>query len=76
MARKLNASKPPHPNNGVPDTLNRRSQPPAATLYLMQLRAQGLRITPSTSIRLKVSAENGAEEAEQPVKIVRIDDEQ
>jgi hypothetical protein len=76
MARKLNASKPPPPNNGAPETLNRRSQPPVATLYLMQLRAQAVRLTPPDCIRLEVTAEIAAEEDEQPVKIVWVNDDQ
>jgi hypothetical protein len=73
MARKLNPTKLPRPNNAVTETLNRRSQPPAATLYLMQLRAQALKISPSDSIRLEVNAEPPEEDA-QPVKIVWIGD--
>jgi hypothetical protein len=73
MARKLNPSKLPRPNNTATETLNHRSQPPAATLYLMQLRAQALKIAPSDHIRLEVNAETTEEDA-QPVKIVWIDD--
>ncbi|HTV41510.1 MAG TPA: hypothetical protein VMF08_13090 [Candidatus Sulfotelmatobacter sp.] len=74
MARKLNASKPARPNNGESETLNRRTQPTAATLYLMQLRAQGLKITPPNRVRLEVSDEVVIEDPE-PVKIVWLDDD-
>jgi hypothetical protein len=76
MARKLITSKPPRPNNAAPETLSRRSQPPVATLYLMQLRAQALKIAPPDCIRLEVTAEIGMDEDEQPVKIVWINDDQ
>ncbi|HEV2455464.1 MAG TPA: hypothetical protein VGY98_14465 [Verrucomicrobiae bacterium] len=72
MARKLNPSKLPRIENPVEEALNRRPQPPAATLYLMQLRAHALKIAPSESVRLEVSAETTAEEDAKPVKIVRI----
>jgi hypothetical protein len=75
MARKLNPSKLPRPENGAPETLNRRSQPTAATLYLMQLRAQALKIAPSDGIRLEINAEAAAEEDAQPVKIIWIDED-
>jgi len=75
MARKLNTSKPPRPNNDAPETLHRRSQPPAPTLYLMQLRAQALKIAPSDCIRLEVTADIGMDEDAQPVKIVWINDD-
>lgn len=75
MARKLNASKLPRPNNGATETLNRRSQPPAPTLYLMQLRAHALKIAPSDRIRLEVDAEAAIEEEPQTVKIVWLDDD-
>lgn len=73
MARKLNTSKPPRSNNDAPETLNRR--PPAATLYLMQLRAQAVRIAQPDCIRLEVTAEIAGEEDEQPVKIVWVNDD-
>lgn len=72
MARKLNPSKVPQPDDAAPDTMNRRSQPTAATLYLMQLREQALKITPPDCIRLEISAEAATEEDAQPVKIVWI----
>lgn len=75
MARKLNPSKLPRPNDAAPETLNRRSQPTAATLYLMQLRAQAMKIAPSERIRLEINAEAAAEEHPQPVKIVWINDD-
>jgi hypothetical protein len=75
MARKLNPSKLPRPNNhAAPEMLNRRSQPPASTLYLMQLRAQALKIAPSDCIRLEINAE--APENPQPVKIIWLDDKE
>jgi hypothetical protein len=74
MARKLNPSKLPRPENGATETLNRRSQPPGPTLYLMQLRAQALKIAPSDRVRLEVDAEAGTEEEAKPVKIIWIDD--
>jgi hypothetical protein len=76
MARKLNTSKPATPHNGEePETLNRRSQPTAATLYLMQLRSQALKIAPPNQVRLEISSEIAIEEPE-PVKIVWIDDDE
>ena len=74
MARKLNTSKPARPNNGDPETLNRRTQPTAATLYLMQLRAQELKIAPPHCVRLEISDELTLEDPE-PVKIVWINGE-
>lgn len=74
MARKLNPSKLPRPDDAAMETMNRRSQPPASTLYLMQLRAQALKIAPSDCIRLEISAETAAEDDVQPVKIVWIDE--
>lgn len=75
MARKLDTSKLEREDDPAgADTLNRRTQPPAATLYLMQLRAQALKIAPPDCIRLEVSAEVDAEEDAQPVKIVWIDE--
>ncbi|HEY1791216.1 MAG TPA: hypothetical protein VGJ73_23920 [Verrucomicrobiae bacterium] len=74
MARKLNPSKLPRPENGAPEMLNRRSQPTAATLYLMQLRAQALKIAPGDHVRLEVDAKSATEEESQPVKIVWIDE--
>lgn len=74
MARKLNPSKLPRPINAEPETLNRRSQPTAATLYLMQLRAHALKIAPSDCIHLEINTEADSEEDPQPVKIVWVDD--
>lgn len=74
MARKLNPSKLPRPDDGAEETMNRRSQPAASTLYLMQLRAQALRIAPPDCIRLEISAETATEDDVQPVEIVWIDE--
>ncbi|HEX3625665.1 MAG TPA: hypothetical protein VH280_09585 [Verrucomicrobiae bacterium] len=73
MARKLNPTNLPRPEEVAPETLNRRSHPTASTLVLMQLRAQELKITPPASIRLEISAEDATEDDAQPVKIVLID---
>ena len=73
MARKLITSKPARPSNGELETLNRRPQPTAATLYLMQLRAQALKIEPPDRVRLEVSSDVAIEDPE-PVKIVWIND--
>lgn len=71
MARKLNPSKLPRLNNHAEaETLNRRPQPPAATLYLMQLRAHALKIAPPDRVRLEVTAENDTENPV-PVKIIK-----
>ncbi|HXB58105.1 MAG TPA: hypothetical protein VNU95_00980 [Candidatus Acidoferrales bacterium] len=49
--------------------LPRKSSPPVAALYLMQLREQGIKITPS-SRRTRVQVEEELNpENEQPVKI-------
>lgn len=74
MARKLNTSKPARQNIEPPETLNRRPQPTAATLYLMQLRAQTLKIAPPHSVRLEINADVVMEDPE-PVKIVWINDD-
>jgi hypothetical protein len=75
MARKLNPAKLQRQNNAVLQVLNRRPSAPAATLYLMQLRAQALKISPPLRrVRLEISAETMVEDP-QPVKIVRIDEE-
>jgi hypothetical protein len=72
MARKLNPSKLQRQNNGAngtPQPLSRRSSPPVAALYLMQLRAQGIKISPSPR-RTRVAIEEEINtENEQPVKI-------
>ena len=73
MARKLNPLKQPRTDDVPQETLDHRSQPAAATLYLMQLRAHAVKIAPSESIRLEIDAEHASEE-EQPVKITWIDD--
>ena len=73
MARKLNPSKLQRQNNGVTPALPRRSSPPVAALYLMQLREQGIKITPS-SRRTRVQVEEDLDiESEQPVKITKVD---
>ena len=74
MARKLNPLKQPRTDDAAPETLDRRSQPAAATLYLMQLRAHAVKIAPSDSIRLEIDAEAAAEEDAQPVKIIWLDE--
>jgi hypothetical protein len=49
--------------------MNRRASPPVAALYLMQLRAQGIKISSSPRrTRVAVEEEINAEN-EQPVKI-------
>lgn len=73
MARKLNPKMPRGQNVGS-ETMNRRSHPTAATLYLMQLRAHDLKIAPADHIRLEVNDEAPIEEEPKPVKIVWIDD--
>lgn len=74
VARKLNPTKLPARDEAVPETTNRRSQPTAATLYLMQLRAQALKISPPDCIRLEINSEATTEDDAQPVKIVWIDE--
>jgi hypothetical protein len=75
MARKLNPAKLQRQNNASSQMLNRRPSAPAATLYLMQLRAQALKIAPPLRrVRLEINADNVMEDP-QPVKIVRIDEE-
>jgi hypothetical protein len=72
MARKINLVKFPRQNNAGSQLVNRRSPAPAAALYLMQLRAQSLKISPPHRVRLEISTESGPETPE-PVKIVWID---
>lgn len=71
MARKLNP-KLVRQNDTATQVLSRRPAAPAPTLYLMQLRAQTLKIAPPRRLRLEVNAENGVETPE-PVKIVWAD---
>ncbi len=73
MARKLNLSKLTRQSNGAAQTANRRPPaPPVSTLYLMQLRAQAMKLpTPPRSVRLDVTEEEDVE-TPQPVKIVKI----
>ena len=72
MARKLNSAKMPRHTNGDSQPLNRRSAPPVAALYLMRLRAQGLKINAQPRrTRLQIDTENG-EEKPQPVKITKV----
>jgi hypothetical protein len=72
MARKLNPAKIPRHSNGESQPLNRRSAPPVAALYLMRLRAQGLKINAQPRrTRLQIDAETG-EEKPQPVKITKV----
>jgi hypothetical protein len=69
MARKLNPAKLQRQHNEATQPLNRRPAPPVAALYLMQLRAQDLKISPSPR-RTRVQIEEEAKgENEQPVKI-------
>ena len=72
MARKLNPEKIPRHTKGESDPLNRRSAPPVADLYLMRLRAQGLKINSQPRrTRLEIDAEKG-DEKPQPVKITKV----
>lgn len=76
MARKLIVTKPPRQNGADLQAMNRRPPPSASALYLMQLRAQSLKISSSPRpVRLEVNAEAAAEIAE-PVKIKKIDSEE
>jgi hypothetical protein len=59
-------------NNAASQMLNRRAAPPASALYLMQLRAQSMKISsPSRRLRLQISTDIDSE-APQPVKIIWI----
>lgn len=72
MARKLNPSKLQRHNHAAAQIMNRKPAPPVAALYLMQLRAQGMKIpTPQGSTRLEVHDEI-EEQSEQPVKITKV----
>jgi len=72
MARKINPAKILRHSNGESQPLNRRSAPPVAALYLMRLRAQGLKINAQPRrTRLQIDAETG-EEKPQPVKITKV----
>ena len=63
----------PRHNNGESQPLNRRSAPPVAALYLMRLRAQGLKINSQPRrTRVEIDAETG-EDTPQPVKITKVD---
>jgi hypothetical protein len=70
MARKLNPSKL-RQSNAAAQMMNRKPAPPVAALYLMQLRAQGVKISSQGGTRLAVYDEID-EQAEQPVKIKKI----
>jgi hypothetical protein len=75
MARKMNSPKLARQNSGGPQAFNRRNAPPvAAPLYLMQLRAQALKISSSQPrrVRVQIHADNGVETPE-PVKITKKD---
>jgi hypothetical protein len=74
MARKLNVQKPNRQTNAVAEVSHRRPTPTAATLYLMQLRAQTLKVPPQPGrVRLDIEAEAGTEtEKPEPVKIIWI----
>jgi hypothetical protein len=73
MARKLNSAKMPRNTSGDSQPLNRRSAPPVAALYLMRLRAQGLKIdSEPRRTRVEIDTETG-EETPQPVKITKVD---
>ena len=74
MARKLNSSKLARQNGAGPQAFNRRNTPPVPALYLMQLRAQALKISSSQPrrVRVQINVENGAETPE-PVKITKKD---
>lgn len=72
MARKINPSKLLRQSNAASQIFNRRGAPPASALYLMQLRAQSMKISsPSRRLRLQISTEIDSE-TPQPVKIVWI----
>jgi len=72
MARKLIVPKLPRQKSANTEVLNRRSQAPAPTLYLMQLRAQSVKISSEPRrVRLEVDAE-AAPDSPEPVKIKRI----
>jgi hypothetical protein len=72
MARKINPSKLSRQNHAEVQMMNRRPGSPAGALYLMQLRAQSLKISPPHRTRLEIQAEPDTETA-QPVKIIWID---
>ncbi|HTR43013.1 MAG TPA: hypothetical protein VMH87_15470 [Pseudomonadales bacterium] len=75
MARKLNPAKMPRIPNGESQPLNnRRPAPPVAALYLMRLRAQGLKIdSEPRRTRLQIEDAEAGEETPQPVKIKKVD---
>jgi hypothetical protein len=69
MARKLIVPKLPRQTSADTQGLNRRPQTSASTLYLMQLRAQSLKISPEPHrMRLEVDAE-ATPECPETVKI-------
>lgn len=74
MARKLNSQKLGRQNNAAPQAFNRRNSPPVPALYLMQLRAQALKISSSQPrrVRVQISLEENAE-TPKPVKITKKD---
>lgn len=72
MARKLNVPKPLRQNGEDLQAMNHRPPPSAATLYLMQLRAQLPKISPQPRrVRLDIDAET-APETPETVKIIKI----
>lgn len=72
MARKLNLSKLQRQINGVVPAVNRRPAPPAGALYLMQLRAQAMKITaPPRRVRLHVT-EQDEMDTPKPVRIIKL----
>jgi hypothetical protein len=73
MARKLNVTKLPRQDRPDAEVLNRRPQTPTSTLYLMQLRAQSLKIpSHSSPVRLEIDAEPTPESPES-IKIKCLD---
>jgi hypothetical protein len=65
-------SKLPRQNNADAQVLNRRSPTPASTLYLMQLRAQSVKISSHPRpVRLEVDAQ-ATPESPETVKIKKI----
>jgi hypothetical protein len=73
MARKINSTKLPRQTNGVLHPANRRSAPPVTALYLMQLRAQAMKIAPlPRGTRLTIQVDTDAEAA-QPIKIKKVE---
>jgi hypothetical protein len=73
MARKMNQLRIAQQVRGESVAAGRRNAPPVATLYLAQLRAQTLKVSPfKRQVQIAISVET-APEFPQDIKIIQTD---